>query len=229
MQETNSKWIAQETLSKEAVEGGYEDVFLEIGYKALICLVEHLFKGVQNYFLELYDDNWSPTKELETNPVGEICNSFNQKFEIFDKLDKKSYERLLNIVKRRTLVDYLTSLMKRRISLTNDDERKKGEGKIREDEGILNEFFTAMNTYGSETQHENNFDVLGFIANIVGADEEMLTFELMTLIRQVVFIIAKTFFRHHENSFVASSERSMRNRSSVFCFCEESRDQMQSK
>ena len=195
MQETNSKWIAQETLSKEAVEGGYEDVFLEIGYKALICLVEHLFKGVQNYFLELYDDNWLSTKESETNPVGEICNSFNEKFEIFYKLDKRSYERLLNIVKRRTLVDYLTSMMKRRISLTNDDEKRRGEGKIREDEGLLNEFFTAMNTYGSETQPENDFDVLGFIANIVGADEEMLTFELMTLIRQDFFCYCQTFLK----------------------------------
>ena len=195
MQETNSKWIAQETLSKEAVEGGYEDVFLEIGYKALICLVEHLFKGVQNYFLELYDDNWLSTIESETNSVGEICNSFNEKFEIFDKLDKRSYERLLNIVKRRTLVDYLTSMMKRRISLTNDDEKRRGEGKIREDEGLLNEFFTAMNTYGSETQPENDFDVLGFIANIVGADEEMLTFELMTLIRQDFFCYCQTFLK----------------------------------
>ena len=194
MQETNSKWIAQETLSKEAVEGGYEDVFLEIGYKALICLVEHLFKGVQNYFLELYDDNWLSTIESETNPVGEICNSFNEKFEIFYKLDKRSYERLFNIVKHRTLVDYLTSMMKRRISLTNDDEKRRGEGKIREDEGLLNEFFTAMNTYGSETQPENDFDVLGFIANIVGADEEMLTFELMTLIRQD-FCYCQTFLK----------------------------------
>ena len=183
MQVTNTKWIAQETPCKEAVEGGYEDVFLEIGYKALICLVEHLFKGVQNYFLELHDANWLSKTESETNPVGEICNSFNEKFEIFDKLDKKSYERLLNIVKRRTLVDYLTSVMRRRIALTNEDERKRGEDKIREDEGILNEFFIAMNTHGAETQPENNFDVLGFIANIVGADEEMLTFELMTLIR----------------------------------------------
>ena len=81
-------------------------------------------------------------------------------------------------------------MMRRRISLTNEDDRRRAEGKIREDEAILNEFFNAMNTYGAETKPENNFDVLGFIANIVAADEEMLTFELMTLIRQVVFIIA---------------------------------------
>ena len=190
MQETNNKWIAQETPSKETFEGGYEDVFLEIGYKTLIFLVEHLFKGVQNLFLELHDSTWLSKTESETNPVGEICNNFNEKFEIFDKLDKNSYERLLNIVKRRTLVDYLTSMMRRRISLTNEDDRRRAEGKIREDEAILNEFFNAMNTYGAETKPENNFDVLGFIANIVAADEEMLTFELMTLIRQVVFIIA---------------------------------------
>ena len=193
MQETNSKWIGQETLSKEAIGGGYEDVFLEIGYKTLICLVEHLFKGVQHLFLELHDATWLSKTESETNPVGEMCNNFNEKFEIFDKLEKHSYERLLNIVKRRTLVDYLTSMMRRRISLNSEDDRRRAENKIREDEGILNEFFTAMNTYGAETKPENNFEVLGFIANIVAADEEMLTFELMTLIRQVVFIIATQF------------------------------------
>lgn len=194
LQETNSKWIPQETLSKEAIEGGYEDVFLEIGYKTLICLVEHLFKEVQNLFLELHDATWLSKTESETNPVGEICNYFNEKFAIFDKLEKNSYERLLNIVQRRTLVDYLTSMMRRRISLTNVDDRRRAEDKIREDEGILKEFFTAMNIYGAETKPEDYFNVLGFIANIVAADEEMLTFELMTLIRQVVLVIATQYF-----------------------------------
>ena len=80
-------------------------------------------------------------------------------------------------------------MMRRRISLTSEDDRRRAEDKIREDEGILNEFFTAMNIYGAETKPEDNFNVLGFIANIVAADEEMLTFELMTLIRQVVLVI----------------------------------------
>ena len=46
-------------------------------------------------------------------------------------------------------------MMRRRISLNSEDDRRRAENKIREDEGILNEFFTAMNTYGAETKPEN--------------------------------------------------------------------------
>ena len=135
--------------------------------------------------MELFDENWLSKSESGFNPVGEICNSFNEKFEIFDKLDKKSYGRFFNIVKRRTLVDYLTSMMRRKVSLSSEEDRKTGADKIREDENLFNEFFTAMETNGLESQPESNFEALGYIANIVGADEEMLTFELMTLLRQV--------------------------------------------
>ena len=76
-------------------------------------------------------------------------------------------------------------MMRRKVSLSSEEDRKTGADKIREDENLFNEFFTAMESNGLESQPESNFEALGYIANIVGADEEMLTFELMTLLRQV--------------------------------------------
>ena len=183
--ETEKKWTDN---SSEDPHLSYKDVFLEISYKALLCLIDNLFSKVGQHFSELFDESW--LTNVESNPVGEICNSFNETFEIFDKLNSESYSRLWNIVRRRSIVHYLTAMMKRKISLATPEDRSAGVAKIREDESLFNEFFAAMETEELQIDSEISFDVLNHVSNVVAADEEMLTFELMTLIRKAVQLIS---------------------------------------
>ena len=184
LKETEKKWTDN---SSEDPHLSYKDVFLEISYKALLCLIDNLFSKVGQHFSELFDESW--LTNVESNPVGEICNSFNETFEIFDKLNSESYSRLWNIVRRRSIVHYLTAMMKRKISLATPEDKSAGVAKIREDESLFNEFFAAMETEELQIDSEISFDVLNHVSNVVAADEEMLTFELMTLIRKAVQLI----------------------------------------
>ena len=182
--ETEKKWTDN---SSEDPHLSYKDVFLEISYKSLLCLIDNLFSKVGQHFSELFDESW--LNNVESNPVGEICNSFNETFEVFDKLNRESYSRLWNIVRRRSIVHYLTAMMKRKISLATPEDRAAGVAKIREDESLFNEFFAAMETEELQIDSEISFDVLNHVSNVLAADEEMLTFELMTLIRKAVLLI----------------------------------------
>ena len=114
--------------------------------------------------------------------VEEILNSYNEKFEILDKLGRGQYGEILKFIKKKSLIQYLTSLMRRKLSLTTDENRKEGSLKILSETEMFNEFFAAV-AVSDEEDSGVKFDVLINIANIIGASEDMITFDLMTLIR----------------------------------------------
>ena len=75
--------------------------------------------------------------------------------------------------------------MRRKVSFSKEEEREMASKKIKEEANIFREFFQAV----AVTEEEKCFDlesdlgILETISNIVRADEEMITFELMTLVR----------------------------------------------
>ena len=182
---TEQRWAENEKTRN------FDGIFEEISIQTLDRLEDILFASCNELFAELFDDNW-----LARNSVGEICNRFNETFEVFDKLESISYVRLWNSMRRRSLINYLTTMMKRKLSLSSPDERRMGGDKIKEEADLFNEFFTAMSTddVTEADQNKNSFDILRIISNIIATDEEMLSFELMTLIRKHFKTTDKLFF-----------------------------------
>ena len=149
-------------------------------------LVGNLLQCVSVYFLALFEEAWmSSNVEVE-----EICNTFNGKFEKLDKLHGDSYRNIWTTVQQKTITSYLTSMMRRKISASSHVERIQIAEKIRREAEIFCEFFSAM----AKEDMGLTFDpVLSLIANIITTDEEMLTFELMTFLRQDLPIIVFPF------------------------------------
>lgn len=151
--------------------------FEEVSKFTIEYLSNKLFGCVNSFYNSLFDDVW-----LSNFFVEEILNSYNEKFEILDKLGRGQYGEILKFIKKKSLIQYLTSLMRRKLSLTTDENRKEGSLKILSETEMFNEFFAAV-AVSDEEDSGVKFDVLINIANIIGASEDMITFDLMTLIR----------------------------------------------
>jgi len=150
--------------------------FEEVSKFTIEYLSNKLFGCVNSFYNSLFDDVW-----LSNFFVEEILNSYNEKFEILDKLGRGQYGEILKFIKKKSLIQYLTSLMRRKLSLTTDENRKEGSLKILSETEMFNEFFAAV-AVSDEEDSGVKFDVLINIANIIGASEDMITFDLMTLI-----------------------------------------------
>lgn len=140
-----------------------------------MCLIDNLFKCVNSHFLALFDEAWLHSYD----EVEEICNTFNRKFEKLDKLHQDAFTNLWGDVQNKTITSYLTSMMRRKVAATSDEERHQIAEKIRREAEIFTEFFSAI---AKEDMDKPFCSVLTSIANIIATDEEMLTFELMTFL-----------------------------------------------
>ena len=171
-------------------------LFGDILNDSIQALITSAFLETDGYFLELFDVKWLETYQ----PIEEIFNNLNNSFEIFDKLNREHHTTLFGKIQRKVVVKYLTSMLRRKVSFSKQEEREAASSKIKQETNIYREFFQAV----AVTEEEKCLDVLGdldileTISNIVRADEEMITFELMTLVRnkpsQIVLLTANISF-----------------------------------
>ena len=171
-------------------------MFGDILNDSIQALITSAFLETDGYFLELFDVKWLETYQ----PIEEIFNNLNNSFEIFDKLNREHHTTLFGQIQRKVVVKYLTSMLRRKVSFSKQEEREAASSKIKQETNIYREFFQAV----AVTEEEKCLDVLGdldileTISNIVRADEEMITFELMTLVRnkpsQIVLLTANISF-----------------------------------
>ena len=75
--------------------------------------------------------------------------------------------------------------MRRKVSFNKQEEREAASKKIKDEANIFREFFQAVAVTEEEKclDLEADLEILDTISNILRADEEMITFELMTLVR----------------------------------------------
>ena len=139
------------------------------------------FLEIDSCFLELFDDKWIDNFE----PIETIFNSLNNSFEVFDKLQRKHHTTLYGLIQKRSVIKYLNSMMRRKVSFSKQEEREAASKKIKDEANIFRDFFQAVSVTEEEKclDLEGDLGILGTISNIVRADEEMITFELMTLVR----------------------------------------------
>ena len=156
-------------------------LFTEIINDSIQALISKAFQQIDSRFLELFDEKWLNNFQ----PIEEIFNRLNNSFEIFFKLSRKQHTELYQQIEKKAVIKYLTSMMRRKVSFSKEEEREMASKKIKEEANIFREFFQAV----AITEEEKGFDlegdlgILETISNIVRADEEMITFELMTLVR----------------------------------------------
>ena len=169
-----------------------DSLFREITNDSIQALVSKAFQQIDSRFLELFDEKWLDNFQ----PIEEIFNRLNNSFEIFFKISRKQHTELYQQIERKALIKYLTSMMRRKVSYSKEEEREMASKKIREEANIFREFFQAVAVTEEEKDFdlESNLGILETISNIVRADEEMITFELMTLVRnsQSQIIISQT-------------------------------------
>ena len=159
-----------------------DSLFREITNDSIQALVSKAFQQIDSRFLELFDEKWLDNFQ----PIEEIFNRLNNSFEIFFKISRKQHTELYQQIERKALIKYLTSMMRRKVSYSKEEEREMASKKIREEANIFREFFQAVAVYEEEKDFdlESDLGILETISNIVRTDEEMITFELMTLVRK---------------------------------------------
>ena len=157
-------------------------LFTEIINDTIQALTSKAFQQIDSRFLELFDEKWLDNFQ----PIEEIFNRLNNSFEMFYKLSRKQHTELYQQIEKKAVIKYLTSMMRRKVSFSKEEDREMASKKIKEEANIYREFFQAV----AITDEEKCFDleadlgILETISNIVRADEEMITFELMTLVRK---------------------------------------------
>ena len=191
---TKNRWLTEDVDDQDLTESLSElnSLFAEIINDSIQALVSKAFQQIDSRFLELFDEKWLDSFQ----PIEEIFNGLNNSFEIFFKLSRKQHTELYQQIEKKAVIKYLTSMMRRKVSFSKEEERETASKKIKEEANIFREFFQAV----AITEEEKGFDlngdlgILETISNIVRADEEMITFELMTLVRnsQSQIIILQT-------------------------------------
>ena len=182
-QTTKQRWLPEDVDDPDLTQRLSElnSLFTEIINDSIQALVSKAFQHIDSRFLELFDEKWLDNFQ----PIEEIFNTLNNSFEIFFKISRKQHTELYQQIERKAVIKYLTSMMRRKVSFSKEEEREMASKKIKEEANIFREFFQAV----AVTEEEKCFDlesdlgILETISNIVRADEEMITFELMTLVR----------------------------------------------
>ena len=181
---TKHRWLTEDVDDQDLTESLSElnSLFADIINDSIQALVSKAFQQIDSRFLELFDEKWLDNFQ----PIEEIFNGLNNSFEIFFKLSRKQHTELYQQIEKKAVIKYLTSMMRRKVSFSKEEERETASKKIKEEANIFREFFQAV----AITEEEKGFDlngdlgILETISNIVRADEEMITFELMTLVRK---------------------------------------------
>lgn len=181
---TRHRWFTEDMNDLDLTQSLSEldHLFTEIINDTIQALTSKAFQQIDSRFLELFDEKW-----LENfQPIEEIFNRLNNSFEMFYKLSRKQHTELYQQIEKKAVIKYLTSMMRRKVSFSKEEDREMASKKIKEEANIFREFFQAV----AITDEEKCFDleadlgILETISNIVRADEEMITFELMTLVRK---------------------------------------------
>ena len=168
-----------------------QSLFTEMIHDSIQALISKAFLEIDSCFLELFDEKWLDNFV----PIEEIFNSLNNSFEVFEKLQREHHTSMYQQIQKKALIKYLTLMMRRKLSFSKQEERDSASKKIKEEANIYREFFQAVAVTEEEKCQdlEGDLSILETISNIVGADEEMITFELMTLVRnntcQILFLL----------------------------------------
>ena len=168
-----------------------QSLFTEMIHDSIQALISKAFLEIDSCFLELFDEKWLDNFV----PIEEIFNSLNNSFEVFEKLQREHHTSMYQQIQKKALIKYLTLMMRRKLSFSKQEERDSASKKIKEEANIYREFFQAVAVTEEEKclDLEGDLSILETISNIVRADEEMITFELMTLVRnntcQILFLL----------------------------------------
>ena len=207
-QETRSTWW-KPGLSPPDPEsaGSFEQLlwsYQELGEEAVNALLEEATTVIEDPFGDLFTEEW---RLGLGEVVGRICGTLNNYFEGYHRLGDSGFGRLHRAVQERLAVKYISCMLqasRRRVVLSSDVERRETRERVREDVEHFKEFLHAV--AGDRLEVEDSaFSSVEQLGEVVGAEEEMLSLELVTLATRHTDITEEhlsclLIFRYHSSA-----------------------------
>lgn len=178
-QDTRKRWWKPGHLDVDSSHS-FEDLintFESIKEETITYLLNLSFMDIEEYFSQLFTEDWKTSSIAIEN----ICDKLNEYFENYDKLKTSNYCLLFSSTQDRVASQYITAMMRRKVVFTTEEERKSAADKIKSESALCKEFFTAVAGDKIDAEFDSPFNTVDALAGVLSADEEMLSFELITL------------------------------------------------
>ena len=139
--------------------------------------------SIEAYFSDLLTSKWqSGSQAIET-----ICATLKDYFEDYQFLKPKNFELVITVAQDRVARKYITSMLqnnvlRRKISFTNEQERRVAATKIKKEAATCKTFFKEI--AGGMADFDSPFDTLSTLAEVLASDDEMISLELGTVCKR---------------------------------------------
>jgi len=146
-------------------------------------LLDEAFLDIEMYFSDLLTSKWqSGSQAIET-----ICATLKDYFEDYQFLKPKNFELVITVAQDRVARKYITSMLqnnvlRRKISFTNEQERRVAASKIKKEAMTCKTFFKEI--AGEMADYDSPFDTLATLAEVLSSDDEMISLELGTVCKR---------------------------------------------
>ena len=178
-QETRTRWWKPGHLDADSVHS-FENlikIFEDIKEEIIMLLLDQAFVDIEQHFEKLFTENWKAESEALEN----IFDKLNIDFENYHRLKTVNYHLLFSSIQERLASQYVSAMFRRRIVFPTEEERKVVVAKVHEETQLAREFFIAVGGHKINVEIESPFRTIDDLLSVVGADEEMVSFELMML------------------------------------------------
>lgn len=143
-------------------------------------LLDEAFLDIESYFSDLLTSKW----QTGSQAMDTICATLKDYFEDYQFLKPKNFKLVIEEAQDRVARKYITSMLqnnvlRRKITFTNETERKNAAIKIKTEAMQSKRFFKEIAPEMAD--FDSPFDTLAILAEVVSSDDEMLPLELGTL------------------------------------------------
>lgn len=155
------------------------DKFIDVGEFGLDVLVEVVLLDLRTsgHLDSLISKQWLTGDEV----VNTICVTLEDYNNDFQHLRPKAYDKVIEKAEQKVLQEYLKSILQRKISFKNYEERKAAAEKICKEAEQLENLFSKLTT----TKSKDSFAVLTMLAEVIRLrDTSMMSLEITGLAKK---------------------------------------------
>jgi hypothetical protein len=186
-QEARASWWRPGLLASQPSHpdspGSFEQLLQEyraLGQDAVSALLGEATAIIEAGFGQFFTEPWL-TGSVEA--VGAICGRLNNSFESYHRLGEAAFQRLHLSVETRLAARYITAMLQQgraKVVLGDEVDRRAARERVREDVEHFREFLAAV-AGGRLEAGESPFTTVELLAEVVGAEEDLLSLEVISL------------------------------------------------
>lgn len=148
--------------------------------KACRLVMDHLLFELQPHLQELLSRNWLAQGEVTQN----MCGVLERHCEFYNKVRQPCRQRLKEECQWLTVVEYVRTLMQKRLVCRNSDERNQLVQRMTQDAQLLRDHLQSMETDGT-IDEVNPTALITALADIINLkDPNMLILEISVLVNK---------------------------------------------